>query len=202
MQASETRWSHPSLRACPRITSPLAGKHLISPFGTVTLQSFPCNYTLLMLCNLARRNLGCSDTVIDISWRCFFPMVSMKSLCLIMVRLGFLSQRLCVVPLTARGHHCTLCFHSQQAQYFQHVRLYWSFVNAWFIHWVLYRRNIIYKCPLSIYDLTAEQYSLHCLRSEGGMVVQTLETLALTQFYHLALSGKENWKVLTIFRVQ
>lgn len=89
---------------------PLAGKHLISPFGTVTLQSFPRNYTLLMLCNLARQNLGSSDTVIDISRRCFFPMASMKRPGLITVRLGFLSLRLNVVPLTAHGHDSTLCF--------------------------------------------------------------------------------------------
>ena len=126
MQASEVRWSHPSSGACPRITHPLAGKHLISPFGTVTLQSFLCNYALLMLCNLARQNLGCSGTVIDISWRCFFPVASMKRPCLIMVRLGFLSLRLCVVPLTACGHDCTLCFHRHEAQCFPRVRLYQS----------------------------------------------------------------------------
>lgn len=126
MQTSEARWSHPSSRVSPRITSPLAGKHLISPFGTVTLQSFPRNYTLLMLCNLARQNLGCSDTIIDISWWSFFPMASMKRPCLIMFRLGFLSLRLGVIPLTAHGHNSTHCFHSQETHYFHRVRLYYS----------------------------------------------------------------------------
>lgn len=57
---------------CPRITSPFVWKHLISPLGTVTLQSFPHNYKFLMLCNLARQNHGCYDSLLTLADKASF----------------------------------------------------------------------------------------------------------------------------------
>lgn len=153
MKASEARWSSPSLRACPWIISSLTGKHLISPSGTVTLQSFPRNYTLLMLCNLAGQSFGYSDTVIDISWRCFCSYGSdEKAVPNYGPIRGFISEAECAAADSTQTQlhtHC-VCDYIKACNGCKVIHHF---------HCVLYSRYIIYKCLFSICYLTAEEHS-------------------------------------------
>lgn len=78
---------------------------------------FPHNYKLLMLCNLARQNLGWCDSLMTLADETFFffpfPVASLKRPCLIMVQLGFyLWGWTCY-----HWNNSALCFHSQEAPF-------------------------------------------------------------------------------------
>lgn len=153
----------------------------------MTLQSFPCNYTLLMLCNFQRQNLGCSDRIIDISWWCFFPMASTKRLCLIMFRLGFLSPRLSEV--TGHGHSSTL--QKPQNIFFCNARQHQS-LEMWHYHTRIcaFFSTLVHR----FYATNVAIVKVECCCSFQALC------FLFTSFIISSDHRKENWKMFTIYR--